>query len=485
MNDVPTATAQSSTLGEAIPASGTPNQGFRGDQKPRKWDRLGLVLAWILILIGIVLWAWKPTESSEDGLEAEIPAGLLLTAQDEMVGKLALGLRSFGVAATLPPMQQAEPLATGGVAQRLAYAILAAEILGIEQAREELESILSESGEDPVTRLLLPAVESVFDAVEAGEAAPVSSIELLEDRLGWFGRLADAIGRPEAIAKVESDSESGVLALLTLIGLMFVFGLLGFVGLIVLLSLGLTGRIASKVIPMSRHGIYAETFAIWLLLMLLIQIAMGFLAPAGFGMIASTVGFFLSLSVLGWPVLRGIEWQAVRKDIGLERPRFLDLPAGVASWAMALPFLAVGAIITFVLMIVVQLLTNETPQPSHPAQQATVNAGAWDLFQIFLLATVAAPVVEEIMFRGVLLSHLRGAMKRWAAPVAIALAAIVSSVIFAAIHPQGLIFIPPLAGLGIGFCIAREWRGSLIPAMVAHGLSNALVMTLNVVLFSS
>jgi membrane protease YdiL (CAAX protease family) len=152
---------------------------------------------------------------------------------------------------------------------------------------------------------------------------------------------------------------------------------------------------------------------------------------------------------------------------------------------MALPFLVVGGIITVVLMVVTQFLIGTTPTPSHPAQQAAVDADAWQVIQLFLLASVAAPVVEEIMFRGVFFTHLCGWTRRWSRWLGIIFAVFVSSVIFAAIHPQGPIFIPPLAGLAIGFCVARLWRGSLIPAMVAHGVSNALVMGLNVMLFSS
>ena len=33
-----------------------------------------------------------------------------------------------------------------------------------------------------------------------------------------------------------------------------------------------------------------------------------------------------------------------------------------------------------------------------------------------------------------------------------------------------------------GFTIAREWRGSLLPGMVAHGLNNFVILTLNIVL---
>jgi membrane protease YdiL (CAAX protease family) len=104
--------------------------------------------------------------------------------------------------------------------------------------------------------------------------------------------------------------------------------------------------------------------------------------------------------------------------------------------------------------------------------------------QLFLLASVAAPIVEETFFRGVLLTHLRSATGRWNQWLSFGLAALVSSILFAAIHPQGLIFIPPLAGLAMGFCVGRAWQGSLIPSMVAHGVSNALVMSLNVILFA-
>jgi membrane protease YdiL (CAAX protease family) len=46
------------------------------------------------------------------------------------------------------------------------------------------------------------------------------------------------------------------------------------------------------------------------------------------------------------------------------------------------------------------------------------------------------------------------------------------------IHPQGLEAVPILMALAFTFCLVREWRGSLVPAMIAHGISNGLVLTL-------
>jgi membrane protease YdiL (CAAX protease family) len=94
------------------------------------------------------------------------------------------------------------------------------------------------------------------------------------------------------------------------------------------------------------------------------------------------------------------------------------------------------------------------------------------------LAAVVAPLVEETMFRGVLYRHLREASCRWGTAWSIVFSGTVASFIFAVLHPQGLLAVPVLMALAYGFTIAREWRGTLVPCMVGHGLSNGLVTLL-------
>ena len=103
-----------------------------------------------------------------------------------------------------------------------------------------------------------------------------------------------------------------------------------------------------------------------------------------------------------------------------------------------------------------------------------------ELLQLFILAVVAAPVVEEIVFRGVLYTHLRSASRRLHWFVSCGLSAVVAGVIFAVIHPQGLLFAPVLAGMATGFAIGREWRGSIYASIFAHAVNNAVVLSLNV-----
>jgi hypothetical protein len=111
-------------------------------------------------------------------------------------------------------------------------------------------------------------------------------------------------------------------------------------------------------------------------------------------------------------------------------------------------------------------------------------AGALEIVMLFALASVAAPIVEEIAFRGLLYGHLRGVVEPRIRMVSVLVAALASSVVFAIIHPQGVLFVPALGGLAVGFCLFRELRGSLIAPMVAHGVSNAVTLTIGLTIMS-
>jgi len=94
---------------------------------------------------------------------------------------------------------------------------------------------------------------------------------------------------------------------------------------------------------------------------------------------------------------------------------------------------------------------------------------------VFVSACIAAPVVEETMFRGVLYRHLRDWSQSWARWVSIAFSAILNGFVFAAIHPQGIMAIPLLMTLAMCFSLVREWRNSLLTPMLMHAIHNTLV----------
>jgi membrane protease YdiL (CAAX protease family) len=466
---------------DSAPDSGPGADGGPPVGRGRGLDLVTTGLAWIAILVAASLWMAKPAileDLDPDAADDAVPVGMLVGPQDELAGRLTLGLDRMMSGMGGP--DQAAPLVTGSTAQQISHAILTAAISGSEAAEDELDDIDA----DPVSDLLVPDVRRAIAAMGDGPPISEETREALETRLGWFGTLAGELDDPDSMATMAADAESSLSWMLAVVGIFLLAGLGGAVGLLVLIVMLATDKVSFRLPVVARHGIYAETFAIWLLAMLVLQVAAGLVATESTALLASVLAFFASLSALAWPVIRGRAWSDVRTDLGLVRPRLADLPLGVATWSMAIPFLTVGVILTLILTVISQFISGETPQPSHPATEAAVGAGTWQIVQLFLLASIAAPIVEETFFRGVLFTHLRSATGRWNQWLSFGLAALVSSLLFAAIHPQGLIFIPPLAGLAMGFCVGRAWQGSLIPSMVAHGVSNALVMSLNVILFA-
>lgn len=84
--------------------------------------------------------------------------------------------------------------------------------------------------------------------------------------------------------------------------------------------------------------------------------------------------------------------------------------------------------------------------------------------------TVAAPVVEEIVFRG----YLFPALARWRGPW---IGALTGAVVFGAAHclvypPQ---LLPLMAVFGFAACMLFWFTGSLLPSIALHAMNNALV----------
>jgi membrane protease YdiL (CAAX protease family) len=87
-----------------------------------------------------------------------------------------------------------------------------------------------------------------------------------------------------------------------------------------------------------------------------------------------------------------------------------------------------------------------------------------------VLATMVAPVTEELLFRATLFRYLRTRVPRW-------IALVVPGTIFAALHVNwmtldGLPSLVPLITLAVIFSLAYERTGRISTAMIAHGLFN-------------
>ena len=218
-----------------------------------------------------------------------------------------------------------------------------------------------------------------------------------------------------------------------------------------------------------RTGPFLEAFAIYLAG----QIGVSLLARWLLADHTLVVNFVVILPVLlavAWPWVRGVRGADYRRGFGFVAPRGVlrELGSGVVGYVAGLPIAAVG------LLISIGLVRVTGASPSHPIVQEAAGGGPWQIVLLFALAAVWAPVVEEMFFRGALFHHLR---TRWGW----LMSALISSVVFAAVHPQGWSLIPGLAGLAIVFSGIREWRSSTYAGMAAHALHNGALVTLLVV----
>ncbi|MFK7884836.1 MAG: lysostaphin resistance A-like protein [Phycisphaerales bacterium] len=180
-----------------------------------------------------------------------------------------------------------------------------------------------------------------------------------------------------------------------------------------------------------------------------------------------------------WPLLRGMRSREWRHAMGLTRGQgvFREIGAGFVAYLASLPLFLVGVGITLI-VIVVQMLMQASQAgappavpPSNPIVDLIGSGDPTIIIFIVTLATIWAPITEELIFRGALFRHLRS---RIAWPIA----AIISAVLFAYLHSYGPLMVAPLIALGFMFAFMREWRGSIIAPMTAHFLHNGTLMCL-------
>jgi membrane protease YdiL (CAAX protease family) len=162
-----------------------------------------------------------------------------------------------------------------------------------------------------------------------------------------------------------------------------------------------------------------------------------------------------------WPQL----WRrAAVPGFGLAAPRDTSFYAIAVAAGIALPI--IGGILT-------QFLAQGHQVPQD-IKQLGAHASLAAKLVLMVVAIAVAPVIEELLFRGVLLSA-------WLKRLNVGWAVACTSLTFALVHLPDLKFLwyglPNLAMLGAAFAWLRLKSNSLWPAVIAHGVNN-LVTTL-------
>lgn len=114
--------------------------------------------------------------------------------------------------------------------------------------------------------------------------------------------------------------------------------------------------------------------------------------------------------------------------------------------------------------------------PSDVKQTVTEDLGAdqgtFGLVAAGVMVMLVAPAAEEFFFRGFFYRALRSRLS-------IGVAAVVDGLVFGIIHynfegADALLLLPPLAILGVIFCLVYEKTGSLFPVIGMHAFNNAI-----------
>jgi hypothetical protein len=449
------------------------------------------IVAWLVICLTVGTVVWR-TAAVAPKAHAQFDPFLIDLQIRGMVGVAdLLGMRNEGL------YHQTETAIGKGYYQQIYLAILAGELLGPVQARDQLRHLPDDRNDDPET---VEALDTIFRMREEGELnhnsrrrshdvedkaefeTMTAAEERVRDKLGWSGALAlnppDTPNHAERERLLKSARRTAAM-LLTLEGMAFILVPVGLGLLGIVLGLAAYRKVRPRLSTGSPNGgIYAETFALWMTLFLGLAF-LGRFIPAGNSHLLVSIGLELvSLSVLAWPVIRGVAWRDMLREVGLARPARpgFEVLAGVSTYVVAVPFLAAGVVAMLILMAVAKRLGYEVAMPGHPLVKEVAESGAWGYLQALVAACIMAPIVEEMMFRGFLLRHLRELTARWGRVLSFIVSAFVVSFLFAVIHPQGWLGMPALMGLAFAFCLAREFRGTLIPCMVAHAIQNSAVL---------
>jgi membrane protease YdiL (CAAX protease family) len=150
---------------------------------------------------------------------------------------------------------------------------------------------------------------------------------------------------------------------------------------------------------------------------------------------------------------RGATFLEAAARLGLRRFRSLD----ALKWMGA----AIGL---YLLITIAYVALAGEPEQENLAE----DLGPLPI-QIGLIA-IAAPIAEEVCFRGMAFGGLRERLPFWAA-------ALISGAIFGALHvTTGVSVVPPLIAFGFLQALVYEKTGSIFPCIALHMLNNSVAL---------
>jgi len=169
----------------------------------------------------------------------------------------------------------------------------------------------------------------------------------------------------------------------------------------------------------------------------------------------------LALFTIIWVAVRYRGWVPA---LGLRSDRpDRDVPLGGFVGA------AVYGLIRFVVGPAVVVVWNAVAgHPPRPPTQLAIDFGVPEVVLGVVLLVIAAPIGEEVFYRGFLFGGLRSRFGFWAA-------ALLSATLFGLSHAtDGPVLIPLLTVFGVAQALLYERRRSLVAPIAAHAMFNLI-----------
>lgn len=362
---------------------------------------------------------------------------------------------------------------------------------GAPGAKEALDA-LAEIGE--AERAPAPADEAallreaVGGAPIARERAEPLGLRLTEIHLGWFDHLlrqrlhhhaGDEAAADRELADAREGARRAALASAALLALMATGGIAWLIALVHPARRRVTRELAERLrAPETLEPGDASR---------LLAVFVGFLAAAlALGPLLRALGLRRAATPLGGALqslgaelalgLVVLLLHRVFRRAGAPPPAlgFAGSSVGRALNRGAFVYLLLLPTLFFVVIPLSALFRRlGLPDHSHPIaeQLQAASASPAALVVWFLVAAVAAPLLEEAVFRGALQRALRARLGgRWAI--------VVSSLAFAVIHPQVGIGLVAVLVIGLTLALTREHEGSLWPGVVLHACNNGAILAI-------
>lgn len=162
-------------------------------------------------------------------------------------------------------------------------------------------------------------------------------------------------------------------------------------------------------------------------------------------------------------VVRGRGIGLTGTDLGLGHPRLLrHFLMGLGGYAVGLPLVVLAVALS------ARVFEPTTSRVNPAALDFALASGPMPRGLLIVLGCIIAPFAEEFVFRGILLRALQ--------PVhGLAGAAVLSSLLFALLHPQLPMGFLSIFLLGMIFSALYGLSGSLWPSIFAHAINNSMV----------